>query len=171
VTEPKSQPNSRKLALVALLPGLLFTSAQTLQPARVLAQSGGAQAAMLCHSLGTQDEVAPDKLPLPQKLSGIGNAHIKITATWEAQAWFDQGLNLYHDFWDYESARAFEQSVRVDPQCAMCYWGIYLAETFRHSSSKHFADQALAEGACEQGRAFVYRGERSARSGGERKQG
>jgi hypothetical protein len=145
VTKPKSQPNSRKLALVALLPGLLFTSAQTLQPARVLAQSGGAQAAMLCHSLGTQDEVAPDKLPVPQKLSGIGNAHIKITATSEAQAWFDQGLNLYHDFWDYESARAFEQSVRVDPQCAMCYWGIYLAETFRHSSSKHFADQALAK--------------------------
>jgi hypothetical protein len=32
-----------------------------------------------------------------------------------------QGLNLLHDFWDYESARAFEESVRVDPQCAMCY--------------------------------------------------
>jgi tetratricopeptide (TPR) repeat protein len=95
--------------------------------------------------MGTQEEVAPDKLPVPQKMTGIGNVHIKITATPEAQAWFDQGLNLYHDFWDYESARAFEQGVRVDSQCAMCYWGLYLAETFRRSSSKHFADEALAK--------------------------
>jgi hypothetical protein len=104
-----------------------------------------AQTGMLCHSMGTQDEVAPDKLPVPQKLAGIGNVHIKISATPQAQVWFDQGLNLYHDFWDYESARAFEQGVRVDSQCAMCYWGLYLAETFRRSSSKHFAEEALAK--------------------------
>lgn len=102
------------------------------------------QTGTMCHSMGTQDEIVPDKLPVPQKLSGIGNVHIKITATPEAQAWFDQGLNLYHDFWDYESARAFEQGVRVDPQCAMCYWGLYLAEPLRRRS-KHFADEALAK--------------------------
>jgi hypothetical protein len=112
-----------------------------------------AQAGMMCHAMGSQDELAPDKLPAPQKLAGIGNVHIKITASPEAQMWFDQGLNLYHDFWDYESARAFEQSVRVDPQCATCYWGIYLAETFRHSSSKHFADAALAKAVSLKGRA------------------
>jgi tetratricopeptide (TPR) repeat protein len=111
------------------------------------------QTGMMCHSMGTQDEIAPDKLPVPQKLSGIGNVHIKITATPEAQAWFDQGLNLYHDFWDYESARAFEQGVRVDPQCVMCYWGLYLAETFRRSSSKHFADEALAKAVSLKGHA------------------
>jgi hypothetical protein len=64
----------------------------------------------------------PEKLPPSIRMSGIGNAHMEITATPEAQMWFDQGLNLLHDFWDYESARAFEQGVRVDPQCAMCYW-------------------------------------------------
>lgn len=111
------------------------------------------QTGTMCHSMGTQDEIAPDKLPVPQKISGIGNVHIKITATPEAQAWFDQGLNLYHDFWDYESARAFEQGVRVDPQCAMCYWGLYLAETFRRSSSKHFADEALAKAVSLKGHA------------------
>ncbi len=67
--------------------------------------------------------------------------------------WFDQGLNLLHDFWDYESVRAFEQSVRVDPQCAMCYWGIYQAEKFRHSNSKYYADQALNKAATLKGRA------------------
>ncbi len=68
---------------------------------------------------------------------------MQITTTPEAQMWFDQGLNLLHDFWDYESARAFEQSVRVDPKCAMCYWGLYKAESFYHSTAKGYAGQAL----------------------------
>src|SRR5271169_2998431 len=117
------------------------------------AQRTSAQAGMACHSMDMQVEVAPEQLPPPQKLSGIGNAHIRITATPEAQMWFDQGLNLLHDFWDYESVRAFEQSVRVDPQCAMCYWGIYQAEKFRHGNSKYYADQALNKAVSLKGRA------------------
>jgi tetratricopeptide (TPR) repeat protein len=53
------------------------------------------------------------------------------TANPEAQKWFTQGLNEFHDFWDYESSRSFEQSVRVDPNCAMCFWGLYQSENFR----------------------------------------
>ena len=112
-----------------------------------------AQARMTCHAMDMREEVPPEKLPPPQKLTGIGNAHIRITATPEAQMWFDQGLNLLHDFWDYESVRAFEQSVRVDPQCAMCYWGVYQAEKFRHSNSAYFADPALAKAVSLKGRA------------------
>ncbi len=115
-----------------------------------------AQTGMSCHSMGptqTQEEMAPEKLPVPQKLGGIGNAHIRITASPEAQMWFDQGLNLFHDFWDYESVRAFEQGVRVDPQCAMCYWGVYQAETFRRSTAKHYAEQALAKAVSLKGHA------------------
>ena len=97
------------------------------------------------HAMGEQEEVPPDKLPVPQKLAGIGNVHLQITATPEAQMWFNQGLNLFHDFWDYESVRAFQQSVRVDPQCAMCYWGLYQSESFRHSAGKYYAKQALAK--------------------------
>ena len=93
--------------------------------------------------MDTREELPPEKLPPPQKLTGIGNSHIRITAKPEAQIWFDQGLNLLHDFWDYESARAFQQSIRVDPQCAMCYWGMYQAERFGHSNSKYYADPML----------------------------
>ncbi len=78
---------------------------------------------------------------------------MRITATPEAQMWFDQGLNLLHDFWDYESARAFEQSVRVDPKCAMCYWGLYKAESFYHSTAKGYAGQALASASSLKGHA------------------
>lgn len=104
-----------------------------------------AQGAMNWHAMATREEVSPEKLPPPWKLIGIGNAHLRITATPEAQMWFDQGLNLLHDFWNYESERAFEQSVRVDQRCAMCYWGIYQAEKFSHSNSKFYSNQALAK--------------------------
>ena len=112
-----------------------------------------AQNPMSSHSMDMREEVAPEKLPLPEKLTGIGNAHIRISATPEAQMWFDQGLNLLHDFWDYESVRAFEQSVRVDPNCAMCYWGIYQAEKFRHSNAKYYSNQALAKAVSLKGHA------------------
>ena len=76
--------------------------------------------------------IAPQDLPPPIAMSGIGNSHLQITTSNpQAQVWFNQGLNLLHDFWDYESSRAFEQSVRLDPNCAMCYWGVYQAESFR----------------------------------------
>jgi len=104
-----------------------------------------AQNVMTCHVMETRDQIAPEKLPPPQKLTGIGNSHIGITATAEAQMWFDQGLNLLHDFWDYESARAFEQSIRVDPKCAMCYWGMYKAERFSHRNDLYYANQMLAK--------------------------
>src|SRR5581483_10130090 len=109
------------------------------------AQSAAAgQMNMSGHVMETQNEIPPADLPPPQKMTGIGNAHLQITAAPEAQMWFDQGLNLLHDFWDYESARAFEQGVRVDPKCAMCYWGLYKAESFYHSIAKGYARQALA---------------------------
>jgi tetratricopeptide (TPR) repeat protein len=125
-----------KLVTFCLLAACLAAA----QPRPALAQMN-----MTGQTMETKDEMLPDQLPVPQKLTGIGNAHIQITATPEAQMWFDQGLNLIHDFWDYESARAFEQSVRADPQCAMCYWGLYKAESFYHSTAQGYAEQALAK--------------------------
>jgi tetratricopeptide (TPR) repeat protein len=104
-----------------------------------------AQMNMPGQAIETRNETPPDKLPAPCKMTGIGNVHMRITATPEAQMRFNQGLNLLHDFWDYESARAFEQSIRVDSQCAMCYWGLYEAESFYHSNAKGYADQALTK--------------------------
>jgi tetratricopeptide (TPR) repeat protein len=87
---------------------------------------------------------APASLPPPVKMTGIGDSHLTITATPEAQAWFNQGLTLLHDFWDYESERAFEQGVRVDPNCAMCYWGLYQALMFRNGEPNSYTAQSLA---------------------------
>ncbi len=74
----------------------------------------------------------PEKLPVPVAMTGIGNSYLAIsTDNPQAKAWFEQGLNLLHDFWDYEAARAFEESIRLDPECAMCYWGLYKAGIMR----------------------------------------
>ncbi len=40
-----------------------------------------------------------------------------------AQEYFDQGLVLAFGFNHAEAARSFEQAARLDPTCAMCYWG------------------------------------------------
>ncbi len=88
--------------------------------------------------------VPPDNMPQPLLMTGIGDVRMRISSrSPEAQQWFTQGLNLFYDFWDYESARAFEQAVRVDPKCAICYWGLYEAEAFRGQSTKPYALTAL----------------------------
>ena len=90
-----------------------------------------------------KDQIPPGQLPPPKTIRGAGTVQMKITGSPRAQMWFNQGLNLLHDYWDYESARAFEQAVRVDPKCAMCYWGLYKAESFYHSTTMGYAGQAL----------------------------
>jgi tetratricopeptide (TPR) repeat protein len=95
----------------------------------------------------------PDQLPVPIKMTGIGNSHITIKANPEAQRWFDQGLSLLNDFWDYESAKAFEQAIRTEPNCAMCYWGLAQAEQFRGGPGKAYAKQSFDKAAQLEGKA------------------
>ena len=40
-----------------------------------------------------------------------------------AQRYFDQGLILSFGFNHAEAARSFREAARLDPKCAMCYWG------------------------------------------------
>ena len=81
---------------------------------------------------GMSAATPPEKLPPPVVIAGLGNSSMTIATTSpEAQRWFNQGLNEFHDFWDYESSRSFEQAIRLDPNCAMCYWGLYQSEAFR----------------------------------------
>ncbi len=142
-TAPGYRVASRNCGTTLLrgVPALILLTAGCLS----LSCPASAQMDMSSHLMETQDETPPEQLPVPQKMTGVGNVEMPITATPEAQMWFNQGLNLIHDFWDYESARAFEQAVRTDPQCAMCYWGLYQAESFYHGTAQDYAGQALAK--------------------------
>jgi hypothetical protein len=47
-------------------------------------------ASMAGHDMSDVQPIpAPEQLPAPIKMSGIGNSHIRIKATPEAQQWFD----------------------------------------------------------------------------------
>ncbi|MBU1377664.1 MAG: hypothetical protein KKA30_16965 [Alphaproteobacteria bacterium] len=58
---------------------------------------------------------------------GLGAHRVKITATPEAQAFFDQGINLVFGFNHAEAIRSFREAARLDPNCAMCWWGVAYA--------------------------------------------
>jgi tetratricopeptide (TPR) repeat protein len=106
------------------------------------------------HNMADMQPVPPpDQLPPPEHMTGIGNSHIEIKASPEVQAWFDQGLSLLHDFWDYESAKAFEQAIRVDPNCAMCYWGLAQAEGMRSGDKDAYSKKALEKAVALKGHA------------------
>jgi tetratricopeptide (TPR) repeat protein len=66
-------------------------------------------------------ERAPADVPL---MSGLGTRSFAVTtASAEAQSYFDQGLRLAWNFNHAEAQRAFQKAQRLDPSCAMCYWG------------------------------------------------
>ena len=68
---------------------------------------------------------APAAAPADQPLiPGLGTRSFKITTSSKlAQQYFDQGLRLAWNFNHAEAQRAFQKAQRLDPGCAMCYWG------------------------------------------------
>src|SRR5260221_10426625 len=61
----------------------------------------------------------------PWVMEGIGHTHFPVTSkNPDVQAWFDQGHTLLHGFWFFEAERAFRWCVKLDPDCAMAYWGL-----------------------------------------------
>jgi peroxiredoxin/cytochrome c-type biogenesis protein CcmH/NrfG len=80
----------------------------------------------------------------PWLMEGIGKTHLPITAANpEVQQWFDQGHTLLHSFWYYEAERAFRWALKLDPECAMCYWGMArAAERSDQERSRQFIQEA-----------------------------
>jgi tetratricopeptide (TPR) repeat protein len=90
-------------------------------------------------------------LPPPPLMQGIGDASLKITTSSDAaQAYFNQGLRLLHDFWDFEAYRAFQEAARLDPHAAMAYWGEFEALQM-HGLAKDDGEKALARAKSLQG--------------------
>ena len=67
---------------------------------------------------------APPAGPLAPLLTNLGTLRYAVTtASPEAQTFFDQGLRLVYGFNHAEAVRSFREAQRLDPNCAMCYWG------------------------------------------------
>jgi tetratricopeptide (TPR) repeat protein len=60
----------------------------------------------------------------PRLYPDLGRLSLRIeTRSPQAQAWFNQGLRLAYGFNHAEAQRAFQAAQKLDPQCAMCFWG------------------------------------------------
>src|SRR5690349_1573051 len=58
----------------------------------------------------------------------LGTYHKEIeTGVPAAQQYFDQGLRLVYGFNHAEAIRSFTRATELDPNCAICYWGIAYA--------------------------------------------
>jgi len=78
------------------------------------------------------------------KIEGTGNVHFPITtASPEARAFFDQGIGQLHGYWDFEAERSFRQAASIDPDCAMTYWGMAMANIKNVSRAKGFIEEAV----------------------------
>ncbi len=75
----------------------------------------------------------PSKFPYQAPLfENLGNYHRPVTTTVPmAQRYFDQGMVLLYGFDWSESARSFKEATRLDPNCALCYWGQSLALKYK----------------------------------------
>lgn len=90
---------------------------------RLLPALGAALVLALAPAGQAQDERS--SVPL---YGNLGNHHYVITTSVPlAQLYFDQGLRLYYAFNHQEAIRSFEEAARLDPDCAMCWWGIALS--------------------------------------------
>jgi tetratricopeptide (TPR) repeat protein len=91
------------------LPNMMLRLAQTEVPRAEMSAAGSASA------------FADTEPPL---WSGLGSiTHRITTANERAQNYFDQGLRLAYAFNHGEAQRAFRMAQKLDPDCAMCFWG------------------------------------------------
>ncbi len=69
----------------------------------------------------------PTKHEIPVLFGDLGRHHrLVATKSAQAQRWFDQGLVLAFAFNHDEAIRSFKECARVDPACAIAWWGVAL---------------------------------------------
>lgn len=84
--------------------------------------------ALLAGCGGDDGSRAQADRPAVPLYDNLGDHHYAIsTGVPAAQRYFDQGLRLYYAFNHAEAIRAFGEAARLDPECAICYWGTALA--------------------------------------------
>ena len=77
-------------------------------------------------------------------MNGLGRVHFPVTTEDPlAQKFITQGVAQLHGFWYLEAERSFRQAAAIDPNCAMAYWGMALANKSNEKRSKGFIAEAV----------------------------
>jgi hypothetical protein len=93
----------------------------------VSASLGLAQTQTPSHQHYKEEEKANQPSPTGQlapRLQNLGPHTFPVTTlSRDAQLFMNQGLNLAYGFNHAEAGRSFREAARLDPDCAMAYWG------------------------------------------------
>ncbi|MCO6459531.1 MAG: redoxin domain-containing protein [Pirellulaceae bacterium] len=77
-------------------------------------------------------------------MDGMPQINFPITTNApEAARFFEQGVGQLHGFWYFEAERSFRQAAALDPECAMTYWGMAMANTNNEKRAKSFIAEAV----------------------------
>ena len=95
---------------------------------RAVAQHQAAPAAAASHKhyvmpADDRSQTSPTGAVAP-RLQNLGSYAFPVTTrNAQAQLFINQGLNLSYAFNHAEAGRAFREAARLDPDCAMAFWG------------------------------------------------
>jgi peroxiredoxin len=79
-------------------------------------------------------------------MEGTGKVDFPVTTTNpQAQQFFTQGVGQLHGFWYFEAERSFRQAAALDPECAMAYWGMAMANINNQKRAAEFIKVATAK--------------------------
>jgi tetratricopeptide (TPR) repeat protein len=80
-----------------------------------------------CAQKTSQDDVQSAAVPgqIAPRLQNLGDHKFPVTTrSARAQLFINQGMMLAYGFNHAEAARSFREAARLDPDCAMAYWGM-----------------------------------------------
>jgi peroxiredoxin/tetratricopeptide (TPR) repeat protein len=77
-------------------------------------------------------------------MAGTGKVNFPVTTAKPlAQRFFNQGIGQLHGFWFFEAERSFRQVAKLDPDCAMAYWGMAMANLNNEKRARSFIVKAV----------------------------
>jgi peroxiredoxin len=91
-------------------------------------------------------------------MPGMSDVHFPVTCSDDlVQRFFNQGVSQLHGFWYYEAERSFRQAAVLDPDCAMGYWGMAMANVSNLERARKFIAEAVKrrESATDREKRFI----------------
>ena len=79
-----------------------------------------------------------------QLMKGIASISFSTsTKSAQAQKFIEQGVSQLHGFWYLEAERSFRQAAKEDPELAIAYWGMAMANANNSERARGFIDEAM----------------------------
>ncbi len=77
-------------------------------------------------------------------MKGTGDISFPVTTDKPlARKFIEQGVGQLHGFWYFEAERSFRQAAAIDPNCAIAFWGMALANRNNDKRATGFIQEAI----------------------------